>query len=213
VGIAALFLVFAILEAMLQVAWSEDFRKLVSLYEFMEHYRTGFMIASLAAVSGLACFVNRKLGLTVAAIGQLATYAFFWSPTPITGGQWYTYSDNTRRFEATIPPLHNTPGFIALLFAAGCLIAVLTVVRRRVTLLETISFVFCIPIAFDVAGSLGKYWYPLGLRPFLQSPWLEYWPWFILTCTGIGLVGITWSVLRRTIPGTTTTAEDLPVTS
>jgi hypothetical protein len=192
---------------MLQIAWSEDFRGLVWLHEFLEHYRTGFMIASLAAVAGIACFVNRKLGSIVVAIGLLATFALFWSPTPITGGQWHTYSDNTRRFEATIPPLHNTPGFIAMLFAAGCLLASLIFVRREVTRLEVVSFIFCLPIVFDVAGSLGKYWYPLGLRPFLQSPWLEYWPWFILTSTGIGLVGITWSVFRRTIPGTTTTAE------
>jgi hypothetical protein len=211
-GVAALFVVFAMLEAMLQIAWSEDFRRLVWLNEFLEHYRTGFMIASLAAIAGIACFVNGKLGSIVVAIGLLATFALFWSPTPINGGQWHTYSDDTRRFEATIPPLHNTPGFVALVFASGCVLTGLIVVRRQVTRLETISFIFCVPIVLDVAGSLGKYWYPLGLRPFLQPPWLEYWPWFILTSTGIGLVGITWSVLRRTISETASTVKSLPIT-
>jgi hypothetical protein len=198
VSIAVLFFVFAMLEAMLQIAWSEDFRTLVSLHEFLEHYRTGFMIASLAAVSGVAWFVNRKLGLTLVAIALLATFALCWSPTPITQGNWYNYSDGTRRFVATIPPLHNSPGFVALLFATGSFITALIVVRREVTRIEAVSLIFCLPLVFDVAGSLGKYWYPLGAHLFQQSPWFEYWPWFVLTSAGLGLVGITWSVLRRT---------------
>ncbi len=200
VGVAALFLIFATLEGMLQVAWSEDFRKLVSLHEFLEHYRAGFIIASQAAVAGLAWIVNRKLGLFFTAIGLFATFALYWSPTPIFEGTWYSYPDSTRNFIATIPSPHNTPGFVAPLFATGCLVAVLISVRREVTWLETVSFILCAPFTFHVAGSLGNYQYPLAPWPFQHSPWMEYWPWFILATAGIGLVGITWSVLQRTIP-------------
>src|SRR5713226_3156344 len=120
------------------------------------------MIASLGAVAGLACFVNRKLGLTVATIALLATFALFWSPAPITEGNWYMYSDGTRRFVATIPPLHTTQDFIALLFAVGSLVAGLIVARREVTLREVVSLILCVPLVVDVAGSLAGYWYPFG---------------------------------------------------
>jgi hypothetical protein len=192
VGVAVSFLVFAALEATLQIGWSEDFRKIVSLYRFLEQFRTEFMLVSLTGIAVVAWFVNRKLWIATVAIGLWAAAALYRVATPITEGHVYTYSDDSRRFVATIPVAHNTPGLITLLFAAGCLLAALIVFRRQVTGLEVTSLVLCTPLAVDVAASLGAYWYPFGWRPF------QYWPWVVLVLAGLGLVGLAWSVLRRT---------------
>jgi hypothetical protein len=198
-SVAALFVVFALLEAMLQIAWSEDFRKLVSLYRFMEQYGTELMTGSLAGVAGVAWLLNRRLGVSAMAIGLLTTVALYWSPASITEGTWFTYSDNSR-FVATIPVPHNTPGFLALLFAAGCLVTSLIIVRREVTVREVASLVLCLPFVVDVAARFGAYLVPLGPGLF------EDWPWFVMTSAGLGLAGMAWSVLRRTAIDSTSPA-------
>ncbi len=192
--VAASFLVSATVEAMLQIEWSEDFRKLVSLYRLQDGYRTELMIASLAGVVGVAWFLNRGLGVTAGAIGLSAMVAQLWNPARVAEGYWYTYADNSHRFVATMPDIHNTPGFIALLFAGGCVLAALVTARRQITGREAASLALCLPLAADVAGSFGAYWYPFGPRPY------EFWPWFVLASAAFGLAGLAWSVLRRSIP-------------
>lgn len=200
VAVASSFLLLATVEAALQIAWSEDFRMLVLLHVFMERYRTDFMTVSLAGVMGVAWCLNRKLGLAAVAIGLIGLSALYWSPTPITEGHWYVYADNTTRFVATIPDFHKTTALVALLFATGCLVANLILVRRELSGIEATSLILCLPITVDVAAGLGAYRYRLG------AGFSEYW--VILGSAGLGLAGITWSVLQRTNPG-----RALPVTS
>jgi hypothetical protein len=132
--------------------------------------------------------------VVVVAIGLLAAVARYWSPAFINDGHWYTYPDNTTRFVGTVPVIHNTPGFVTLLFAAGCILAALVFFRREITRREVASLILCMPLVVSIAGTLGEYWYPLGPQLF------EYWPWFVLTSAGVGLAGIAWSVLQRTMP-------------
>ena len=81
-----------------------------------------------------------------------------------------------------------------MLFVAGVLAAALFVFRRGVTALEVVGCLLTVPLAAEVAARLGAYFRPVG--PGFFSWW--YWPWLALALAGFGLIGISWSVVRRT---------------
>lgn len=169
-GISALFLVRAVLEAVLQIAWSEDYRSFVFLHQFLGDYRTELIVASVAAVASLAWLLSRRFGLAIVAEGLLAVVALYWSATPITKGEWYDYSDNTRRFVASVPDFHNTSSLITMLFVAGVLATALLVFKRGITVPEALGFLLCVPLGGDLAARWGAHWYPFASGPF------QYWP-------------------------------------
>jgi hypothetical protein len=164
------------------------------LYRLLGSHSSELTAAALTAAAGLCWLSNRNYGLAVAMMGFSAVAALYWTPSPITQGEWYTYSDNTRRFVATIPELHNTPGLITLVFSASCILAGLVIFRRKLTFCELGGAILLLPLAIDIGGCFGGYWYPLGPRMF------EFWPWLVLTSAGVGSTSLAWSVLRRTRP-------------
>jgi hypothetical protein len=191
---AAAFLLFALLHGALQIAWSEDYQRFAPLYGLLERHRTELTAASLGVVAVLAWFRSRRFGLVVLGAVLLAATALYWS-RPITQGTWIEYSDNIPRFDVSVPSFHNTPGFIVLLFAGTCILGSLIFFRKSVTVRDTVGLLLCVPLATDAAARLGGYWYPVSRGPFP-----DYWPWLVLILAGLGLWGLSWSVLRRTIP-------------
>jgi len=192
IGLAGAFFAFATIQAALQIAWSEDYHKLVWLYRILDHHRVELMPYALLLITSLAWFVNRKLGAAETVVWFSAFTALLCGPAGVGEGAWYTFSDGTHRFLATKPRIHNAPGFVVLLFAAGSLVAALIVARREITRHEFLSLTLCLPLTIHVALSLGEFLYPFDPGPF------EYWPFLVLISAGTGLTGIAWSVLRRT---------------
>lgn len=182
---------FAAMVSALAIAWSEDFRGFVFLFEAVHSHSSEVMVTAMAGVAGLCWAINRSYGLATFGIGFSAVTALLLSPEPITKGVWNTYSDNSRRFDATIPKFHNTPELLILLFTAGCIVAGLIALRRELKTYEIASFVLLMPLAIDLGARFGRYWYPLGMGFF------EYWVWFALATSGIGLFGVAWAVIRR----------------
>jgi hypothetical protein len=194
VGVSALFLVAAILQAVIQIAWSENYHPFVYLYQFLAGYSTELRVISFAAVATLCWLLNRRFGLAVSALGLLAVGALYRTPSPLTKGTWYHYSDNSYRFDTSIPAFHQTPEFITLLFVAGVVVCALVIFRRNVSLLEAISFLLCVPLACDFAARFGSYLYPLGPSFF---PNTRYWLWSAMALAALGLVGASWSLVQR----------------
>jgi hypothetical protein len=54
VGLSVLFLIHAVLQAALQIAWSEDYRPFVTLYRFLDSYETEFIAWAFIAVALLS---------------------------------------------------------------------------------------------------------------------------------------------------------------
>lgn len=194
VGVSALFLVAAILQAVIEIAWSENYRPFVFLYQFFAAYSTELRVISFAAVATLCWLLNSRFGLAVSALGLLAVGSLYRTPSPLTKGTWHQYSDNSYRFDTSIPAFHQTPAFITLLFVAGVVVCALVIFRRNVSLLEAISFLLCMPLASDFAARFGWYLYPLGPSFF---PNMRYWFWSALALAALGLVGASWSLVRR----------------
>jgi hypothetical protein len=191
-GLAALFFVHAMVQAALQIAWSEDYRPFVFLYRFLQNHGTELIVTSVAAVAILAWLVDRMLGLAAVAAGLPAAIALYRGAAPITAGDWVNYSDGSHRFVASVPAFHSTPSLIAMLFTAGVLAAALMVFKRGVTAAEALGFLLCVPLGADFAARWGAYWYPL------ESGFFRYWVWFAMAFAGVGLLCISRSVLRRT---------------
>ena len=189
--VAISFLGFAALKAMLQIAWSENFRGFVSLYRQLESQRSELIVAGLAAAAGLCWSLNRNYGLIVTAMGLSAVAALYWSPLPITHGNWYNYSDDTFRFVATIPDFHNTPGLIILAVTAGCILAGIVTFRSRLTLWELGGSILLVPLAIHIGGCFGGYWFPVEWGMFA-------WGGFVLASAGVGLICLGWSIFKAT---------------
>lgn len=192
--VAASYLVYAGLQACLQIAWSEDYRRLVFLHEALKLYTTEFVVISFAAVAAVGCFLSRRLGLAVLSASLVAMAALYSPAARITTGSWYTYSDNTHRFVASIPVFHATIGLITLSFSAVSVIAALIIFRGKVTLLDAAGFILCLPLAVLAAGCLGDFWYPFSIWSS------KHWLWLGLIFSALGLFDLSWSVLRRTSP-------------
>jgi hypothetical protein len=189
--VAVAFLGFAALQAMLQIAWSENFRGFVSLYRQLESQRSELIVVGLAAAAGLCWSLNRNYGLIAAAMGFSAVAALYWSPSPITHGNWYNYSDGSFGFVATIPEFHDTPGLIILAFSAGCILVGVATFRSRLSRWELGGSILLVPLAIHIGGCFGGYWYPLGWGMFA-------WGWFVLASAGAGLICLGWPVFRVT---------------
>jgi len=182
VGVSALFLVAAILQAAIQIAWSENYRPFVFLYQFLAGYSTELRVISFAAVAALCWLLNSRFGLAVSGLGLLAVGALYRTPSPLN------------RFDTSFPAFHHTPEFITLLFVAGVMVCALVIFRRSVSPMEAISFLLCMPLASDFAARFGAYLYPLGPSFFPNMP---YWLWLALALAGLGLVGASWCLVRR----------------
>ncbi len=196
-ALAAAFLVFAALQAALQISRSEDYRKLAFVYHAVEDHKTGLALIAVTGITIAAWLTHRRLGVAALSIALAAGAALFWGPSRITTGQWQKYSDGSFRFDPTIPLAHNTPELITLLYAAGCVLAVLIAARARLHLRDVAAVVFCVPLLVHVAGCWGGYWYITGPEQF------RYWIWVAFPSAGLGLACATLSVLRRTAPATT----------
>jgi hypothetical protein len=187
------FVVFALAQATLQIAWSEDYWGLVPIYQLLRRYQTEMMLVAIAAIGILAWIWSPKFGLPVTLAGLAAAAALYARPAAITAGKWNDYSDNTRRFDASIPAFHLAPEWIALLFTAACAIAALAAFRRAMTLRDTAGVILCAPFTLQVARALGGYGFPSDPWPFMFG-----WPWIVLALAAMGLSSLAWSLLRRT---------------
>jgi hypothetical protein len=190
--VAVAFLGFAALQAILQIAWSENFRGFVFLFHLVESLRSELIVAGMAAAAGLSWRLNRNYGLIVTALGLSAVAALYWSPSPIiTSGDWYTYSDNTRRFVVTIPYLHNTPGLIIVAFTAGCVLAGVGTFRSKLSPWALCGSILLVPLAIHLGGCFGGYWFPFwGMFAF--------WGWLVLASAGVGLICFGWAAFGTT---------------
>jgi len=189
--VAVAFLGFAALHAVLQIAWSENFRGFVSLYRLLESHRSELIVVGLAAAAGLCWWLNRSYGLAVGTMGLSAVAALYWSPSPITHGDWETYADDTRRFVATIPEFHNTPGLIILAFTAGCILAGVVTFRSRLSLWELGGSILLVPLVIDLGGCFGGYWFPVEWS-------MLAWGGFVLASAGVGLICLGSSIYKAT---------------
>jgi hypothetical protein len=183
--VALAFVGMAATKAILQIAWSENYRGFVSLYQFLESYRTTGIILGLAGASAVAWLMGRRYGLTVTTLGVLVLAGMYWSAPAITSG------DSALLFVPRIPPFHNTQAVKELLFGVGCVAAGLVFFRRRVKPYEAVCFVLLLPLASDIVARWNVYRYPFVEQPF------EHWPWFVLGTAGVALSGIGWSVVQR----------------
>jgi hypothetical protein len=190
-AISASFLAFASLRTALAIAWSENYRPWEPVYRVLGDHQTAVVIVSFAAVTVLAWFVDKKLGAPIAVVAFVSAGLFYTPAAPITNGYWQGYSDNTFRYEATVPGVYNTPEVIIAIFVVGVLGAILIVCREQVMRWEVIGFFSCVPLAADVAMRWSGYWYPFGPALF------PYWPWVVLALAGIGLLCVSQSVVRR----------------
>jgi hypothetical protein len=185
VSLATVFVLYAVLQAGLEIAWSEDFRTAAPLFRLQQQHRTELTIAAMAGIAGIGFLLDRKVGLAIAGCMLMATFYFYKAPGPLDRN-WAQGS-----FLSPFPASHNTPSLIAMLFGAGCLLAVLVYSHKKITPSEVAGLALCLPFAVEAAGCFGEYWYMLGGGGPFNS-------WLVLMPTGLGMLGIARSVLRRT---------------
>jgi hypothetical protein len=193
-SLALLFAIFAGLQAILDVAWSEDFRKFTELHEFIETYRGEAAICAIASIALVARLVNRKLAIFILALELSLGVMAFWPPPPAPIARLLTYSDGSSSFFAIMPTIHNTPKLVVALFTAGCVLGAVITAGHYMTRKEVLSFFLCVPLVAVYATWVGHYrgpYFPLSFPYELQVR---------LLAASLGLLGIARSVLQRTGP-------------
>jgi len=60
-----------------------------------------------------------------------------------------------------------------------------------VAFLEALGFLLLLPLVGDFAARFGGFWY------FLDPGFFRYWFWFALMLAGLGLLSLSWSILKR----------------
>jgi hypothetical protein len=179
--VAAAFCAIAVLQAALAVSWSEDYRRLEPLYRVLQSHSLEAMLLAFAAVLVAAFFVDHRLGVAGIAIAGLATLTLFSSPSRITEGNWYTFSDSSWRFVATIPNFHWNRTFVEFLFSVGFLLSLIVFIGSRFRSYELAACILSIPLLLHTGGSLGGYWGWYWL-PYIDRLWASwprvaaYWP-------------------------------------
>ncbi len=180
----------AVVQAALAVSYSENFRVLAPLYRVVEAHETEYVVVVLCLLAVLAWVHERWSGIALGAIALAAAVTLYTSAAPPTSGEWHTYSDNTRRFEAVLPDFHRT-----LPFVTGCstvaVIAALSLIRRMWALV--LSVVFLSPLAVHVVANVGQYWWVAG-------PLDWWWRWFVFGTAAVGVVSTAVWVARRVPP-------------
>lgn len=71
-ALAAAFLVFAALQAALQISWSEDYRKLAFVYHAVEDHKTGLALIAVTGITIAAWLTHRRLGVAALSIARPA---------------------------------------------------------------------------------------------------------------------------------------------
>jgi hypothetical protein len=183
---------YAAVQAGLSLAWSENYRPFVPVYQFVSAYRTELIVIAMGAVVALAFMLSRAFGVGALCLALTAVTALYRTAAPITTGVWQRYSDESFRYDAIIPPFHHTPALILTLLTAGIIVWALLIYRQRVTRLEALGVATLLPIIVDFAARVGGFWYPL------EPGFFRYWMWTALAPAGIGLSILARSVLQRT---------------
>ena len=189
--VAGTFAGYALLRAMLEVAWSEYYRPFAALNHLLEYTSTERTVFAFAAIALLAWCWNRHAGGAIGVVAAVAAANLYTSPTGLTRGNWFRYADDTLRYVATVPPFHRAAAMVILLFAVGAIIITIIAVGHHVRRMELIALVLFLPFTFEAAGSFGHFWYPLGFHIS------RFWPWFILATAGTGLLLMAHSLNQR----------------
>jgi hypothetical protein len=180
-GISALFLANAALQAVAEIAWSEGYQTQVLIGQVLQNHRPELMLTSFAAVVLLSLLLDLRFGFVVLALSLAAATALYRGAPPMA------------QEAGTVPKPHPTHELITMLFAGGSIATGLLVFRRRVTALDATGFALCAPMAADIAARLCAFSYPFG-RSFIP-----FWPWSEMILAGAGLLCISCSVLRRSV--------------
>lgn len=191
VGLSVLFLIHAVLKAALQIAWSENYRPFVTLHRFFDSYETEFIACAFIAVALLGWSLSRRLGMAASSLALIAIITMYLGPSPVTHGDWVTYSDDTRRLVFDLPTVHNTPALAITLFIGGVLGSALLAFRRHVRFLEALGCLLLLPLLLDFAQRAGRFWYPL------DAGFFPYWYWVVCALAGTGLACLFWSIPKR----------------
>jgi len=185
-------LLFAVAKAAVAIAWSEGFQSLSTLYYFFKQYDTQMLAVALVLVTAAAWVGDRRIGALVGGITICAIAALFVGPAPIADGAWVNYSDQTRRFELSVPAFHRAPGVVIATSLGMFLVTALVQFRRRFSWYPAVAVVLCLPLAAHVVGSLGDWWHP-----FVGPPSIAEWPWIVTLLAGMGLSLVSIWIIRR----------------
>lgn len=191
-GLSMLFLLYAVLRAVQQIAWSENYRPFIALHRFLASCETGFVAWTLIAVAVLSWTLSRRLGVGASGLALTAIITLYWGASPVTHGDWVAYVDGTRRFVFDVPTVHNTPALAITLYVGGMFGLALLVFRPQVRFLEALGCLLFLPLLFDFAARAGVFWYPL------EEGFFRYWYGAASALAGIGLACLFWSILKRT---------------
>lgn len=177
----ALFLLFAIAKAAVEVGWSEGWNVMAPLYFLLRAYETYALAVAMLLLAAAAWAADRRLGMVTAAIALSTSAALFIGAASITEGAWVTYSDGIPRFDLAVPAFHRGPAAVVAIALTILLLTTLLLFRKHLTWQPAIAVALCLPLAVDTSGSLAKWWWRL------QALSSEAWPWLIGVSAGPGL--------------------------
>lgn len=178
IGLFGIFAGFAVVRAILAVAWSEQYRTLAWLHNRIDPNQTELIVLAFAATALLAYTWWTRLGLAWTVVATGVMIALYWDPPGVQ-----VYSETSLYFIESGADLHLTPRFV-ILVAAACLVLTYLVfapLKHRVRALA--GFAFCIPLAAHVGGIYGNFWWLLGPQRGDRA-----WPLFVLAATACGLL-------------------------
>jgi hypothetical protein len=182
---------FAVAKAAVAIAWSEGFQSLSTLYFFFKQHDTQMLAVALVLLTAAAWAGDRKIGAVVGGITIFAIATLFAGPAPITEGARTHYSDQTTRFELSVPAFHRAPAVVIAASLAVFLLASLVLFRKRLSWQPAIGAALCLPLAAHVFGSLGNWWHPFA------GPLIAEWPWIVALLAGVGLSLVSIWIIRR----------------
>lgn len=184
-------LLFAISKTAIAIGWSEGIRSMSPVYFLLRQAETEMLTVAFLLITAACWAADRKLGALATGIATCAITALFAGPAAISEGGWVSYSDNTRRFELSIPTFHRDPGAIIAISLTVFMLLAFLLFRRRLSWQPALSAAFCLPLAVHVSGALGNWW------DMHWGPPIEEWRWIVALFTGIGLSLASYWIISR----------------
>lgn len=193
-SVVAGFLTMAGVQAGLAVAWSEDYRPWVGIYEALAAYETELVLLGMAGVALWVSTVDRWLGMVAGMLLVGAGVALYSGPEALESFLWTKYSDGTRKVYPIYPWYVVTPAFTGLVATATMVLAAIARAGGRAPLDLLGAWVLLIPL-FSHFGRvcLGE-WYA-----FVRFPVLEEGPELFLASTSGAVLLTDWWLRRRSL--------------
>ncbi len=190
-GLVVGFLGMAGVEAGLAVAWSEDYRPWVGLYEVLAARGTELALVGMGGVALWVWTVDRWLGVVAGVLLLSAGVTLYMVPETLESFRWAHYSDDTRKVVPEYPPCVVTPQFVVLVATAAMILAALVRAGRQAPWQLVGAWALFVPLLFHLGRAWSGYWIAF------QIPFLEECPeMFLWSAAGAVLLAGWWVVER-----------------